>query len=134
MEKGSLRNVLDDAAVELSWDMRSGIASGMARGLGYLHSGLFALSPVSLLSFLCFSDPGSCRAARDPPLIHRDVKADNYLVNDLWEAKLADFGTTTIITSGRKIAPSLSVLGSLEGATFVSFFYSCSIFFGSPKK
>ena len=55
-------------------------------------------------------------------------------MNDLWEAKLADFGTTAITTSGRKIAPSLSVSGSLEGATFVSFFSNlCSVFFGSPK-
>ncbi|TVU20516.1 hypothetical protein EJB05_36728, partial [Eragrostis curvula] len=54
----------------LSWRQRLKIAMESAQGLEYLHKGC------------------------NPPLIHRDVKAANILLNAKLEAKIADFGLT----------------------------------------
>ncbi|TKW26262.1 hypothetical protein SEVIR_3G176500v4 [Setaria viridis] len=54
----------------LSWRQRLKIALESAQGLEYLHKGC------------------------NPPLIHRDVKAANILLNAKLEAKIADFGLT----------------------------------------
>ena len=45
------------------------IATGIARGMAYLHS-------------------------FDPPIIHRDLKPDNVLIESSYRAKIADFGTS----------------------------------------
>ncbi|KAL6851619.1 hypothetical protein ACP4OV_020183 [Aristida adscensionis] len=52
----------------LTWRQRLRIALESAQGLEYLHRGC------------------------NPPLIHRDVKASNILLNSRLEAKIADFG------------------------------------------
>ncbi|CAL4978957.1 unnamed protein product [Urochloa decumbens] len=52
----------------LTWRQRLRIALESAQGLEYLHKGC------------------------NPPLIHRDVKATNILLNEKLEAKIADFG------------------------------------------
>ncbi|GJN14990.1 hypothetical protein PR202_gb01874 [Eleusine coracana subsp. coracana] len=52
----------------LTWRQRLQIAFESAQGLEYLHKGC------------------------NPPLIHRDVKATNILLNENLEAKIADFG------------------------------------------
>ncbi|KAK3135030.1 hypothetical protein QOZ80_5BG0413750 [Eleusine coracana subsp. coracana] len=54
----------------LGWRQRLKIAVESAQGLEYLHKGC------------------------NPPLIHRDVKATNILLNAKLEAKIADFGLT----------------------------------------
>ncbi|XP_039800173.1 putative leucine-rich repeat receptor-like protein kinase At2g19210 [Panicum virgatum] len=54
----------------LSWRQRLKVAQESAQGLEYLHNGC------------------------NPPLIHRDVKAANILLNAKLEAKIADFGLT----------------------------------------
>lgn len=55
----------------LKWSLRLRLALGAARGLLYLHSA-------------------------DPPLVHGQLKSTNILVDDSWNAKLADFGTRRV--------------------------------------
>ncbi|EOA39631.1 hypothetical protein CARUB_v10008262mg, partial [Capsella rubella] len=70
MANGDLReNMSGKRSVNvLSWETRMQIAVEAAQGLEYLHNG--------------------CR----PPMVHRDVKPTNILLNERSQAKLADFG------------------------------------------
>ncbi|PNY06435.1 LRR receptor-like kinase resistance protein [Trifolium pratense] len=69
MKNGSLHDHLfGSGGTKLSWPVRQKIALGTARGLAYLHYGA------------------------QPAIIHRDIKANNILLDDKFEAKVADFG------------------------------------------
>ncbi|XP_020528657.1 probable LRR receptor-like serine/threonine-protein kinase At2g28960 isoform X7 [Amborella trichopoda] len=70
MSNGNLQATLSDGNSSriMNWEQRLKIALGAAQGLEYLHCG--------------------CK----PPIIHRDVKTSNILLNERMEAKLADFG------------------------------------------
>ncbi|KAF7822693.1 phytosulfokine receptor 2 [Senna tora] len=76
LEKGSLDDLLHENEVGkagLTWDVRLKIARGTARGLAYLHKGC------------------------EPCVVHRDVKSSNILLNDKYEAHLADFGFSRLL-------------------------------------
>ncbi|TVU23156.1 hypothetical protein EJB05_30242, partial [Eragrostis curvula] len=75
MSEGTLQEHIagqDDDGRYLTWRQRLRIALESAQGLEYLHK--------------------SC----NPPLIHRDVKATNILLNEKLEAKIADFGLSRV--------------------------------------
>lgn len=76
MENGSLDYWLHervDGNMTLKWDVRLKIAQGAARGLAYLHK-------------VC-----------EPNVIHRDVKSSNILLDEKFEAHLADFGLARLL-------------------------------------
>ncbi|GMY31490.1 calcium/calmodulin-regulated receptor-like kinase 1 [Fagus crenata] len=69
MNKGSLASHLYSEKHEpLSWDLRVHIVLDVARGLEYLHDGAV------------------------PPVIHRDIKSSNILLDQSMRARVADFG------------------------------------------
>jgi len=68
MASGSLRFVLDAKDTLLKWSTRLRFCADISSGMLFLHS-------------------------RQPPMLHRDLKADNVLLDDRWVAKVSDFGT-----------------------------------------
>ncbi|KAM3399750.1 hypothetical protein ACQJBY_004903 [Aegilops geniculata] len=68
MSQGTLQEHIAGRSRSLPWWQRLRIALESAQGLEYLHT------------------------ACNPPLIHRDVKSTNILLNARLEAKIADFG------------------------------------------
>lgn len=74
MENGSLDYWLHervDGGSFLTWDTRLRIAQGAARGLAYLH--------------------------KEPNIVHRDIKTSNILLDEKFEAHLADFGLSRLL-------------------------------------
>lgn len=74
MENGSLDYWLHeriDGSSFLRWETRLKIAQGAARGLAYLH--------------------------KEPNIIHRDIKTSNILLDERFEAHLADFGLSRLL-------------------------------------
>ncbi|XP_057517000.1 probable serine/threonine-protein kinase PBL21 [Amaranthus tricolor] len=91
MPKGSLADYLfgneNDKDV-LNWETRIKIAAGAARGLQHLH----------------------CVAK--PPVIYRDLKSANILLDDEFKPKLSDFGLAKLGPVGDKTHVSTRVMGT----------------------
>ncbi|THU52986.1 hypothetical protein C4D60_Mb10t09690 [Musa balbisiana] len=79
------------AAAAVEWDVRLGIAVGMAEGLAYLHDDCV------------------------PAIIHGDVKTENVLLGERYEACLADFGLARV-TGDRRSGGADSIPASLAGS------------------
>ncbi|KAB1216714.1 hypothetical protein CJ030_MR4G023695 [Morella rubra] len=75
LERGSLAIILgsEDAAEVLDWRKRLNIIKGVAYALSYMHH--------------------DC----SPPIIHRDIKSGNILLDSRYEAHISDFGTAKLL-------------------------------------
>lgn len=72
----------------LDWDTRMKVAAGAARGLEYLHE------------------------TADPPVIYRDFKASNILLDEEFNPKLSDFGLAKVGPTGGETHVSTRVMGT----------------------
>ncbi|XP_078442599.1 putative serine/threonine-protein kinase PBL23 isoform X1 [Wolffia australiana] len=91
MPLGSLEDHLLDLPPErepLDWNTRMKIAEGAARGLEYLHE------------------------TASPPVIYRDFKASNILLDENFKPKLSDFGLAKLGPVGDKSHVSTRVMGT----------------------
>ncbi|KAK7346240.1 hypothetical protein VNO80_20755 [Phaseolus coccineus] len=87
---GTLRESLSGKSdIHLDWKRRLRIALGSARGLAYLHE------------------------LANPPIIHRDVKSTNILLDENLTAKVADFGLSKLVSDSEKGHVSTQVKGTL---------------------
>ncbi|XP_038890005.1 probable leucine-rich repeat receptor-like protein kinase At2g28990 [Benincasa hispida] len=101
MGRGNLGSLLGGKGEVLRWKDRLQVALDSAQGLEYLHNG--------------------CR----PPIIHRDIKSSNILLNEHFQAKLADFGLSRAFpTDGDATHVTTKVVGTpgyLDPQYYISF-------------
>ncbi|KAK4491707.1 hypothetical protein RD792_002473 [Penstemon davidsonii] len=91
MANGSLEDHLLNLGPDkkpLDWSTRMKIAVGAARGLEYLHE------------------------TANPPVIYRDFKASNILLDENFNPKLSDFGLAKLGPTGGEVYVSTRVMGT----------------------
>lgn len=77
------------SGIYLDWKRRLRVALGSARGISYLHD------------------------LANPPIIHRDIKSTNILLDENLTAKVADFGLSKLVADSEKGHVSTQVKGTL---------------------
>ncbi|XP_021752730.1 eukaryotic translation initiation factor 3 subunit I-like isoform X2 [Chenopodium quinoa] len=86
---GDLKDLSEHSGVFISWKRRLAIAFDTAQGLDYLHTGC------------------------SPPIVHRDVKPANILLNQHYhQAKVADFGFSKIFPAENVSKLKTRVIGT----------------------
>lgn len=109
LERGSLDSWLYDDDLEmnclmslLTWPVRVKIIKGVAAGLKFLHD--------------------EC----DPPVIHRDIKASNVLLDRDFQARICDFGLARHM-DGSQSHVSTQAAGTMGYAFIYYYIQSCII-------
>jgi len=89
MPNGNLWDALHRGKSPLDWPTRHQIALGVAQGLAYLHHDLL------------------------PPIIHRDIKTTNILLDVNYKPKVADFGIAKVLRArGGKDSTTTVIAGT----------------------
>ncbi|KAK3425676.1 hypothetical protein EUGRSUZ_F02182 [Eucalyptus grandis] len=89
MPNGNLYEALHRGPLNLDWPIRHQIALGIAQGLEYLHHDL------------------------PTPIIHRDIKSTNILLDAHFQPKVADFGIAKVLQArGGKDSTSTVIAGT----------------------
>ncbi|XP_026663823.2 probable leucine-rich repeat receptor-like protein kinase At5g49770 [Phoenix dactylifera] len=87
---GTLKESLSGkSGIRLDWKRRLRVALGAARGLAYLHE------------------------LADPPIVHRDIKSTNILLDDHLNAKVSDFGLSKPLGDDAKGYVTTQVKGTM---------------------
>uniref|UniRef100_A0A2N9F957 non-specific serine/threonine protein kinase n=1 Tax=Fagus sylvatica TaxID=28930 RepID=A0A2N9F957_FAGSY len=87
---GTLKDSLSGkSGIRLDWMRRLKVALGAARGLAYLHE------------------------LANPPIIHRDIKSTNILLDERLVAKVADFGLSKPMSDDEKDHVTTQVKGTM---------------------
>ncbi|EOA12859.1 hypothetical protein CARUB_v10025827mg [Capsella rubella] len=90
ISNGSLKDSLSGrSGIRLDWTRRLKIALGSGKGLAYLHE------------------------LADPPIIHRDIKSNNILLDENLTAKIADFGLSKLVGDPEKTHVTTQVKGTM---------------------
>ncbi|XP_023002211.1 receptor protein-tyrosine kinase CEPR1-like isoform X2 [Cucurbita maxima] len=87
---GNLWDALHKGWIHLDWPTRHRIAVGIAQGLAYLHHNF------------------------SPPVIHRDIKTTNILLDANYQPRIADFGIAKILQGGKDSTGSV-IAGKTSG-------------------
>jgi Leucine-rich repeat (LRR) protein len=104
MPNGSLGSILHGRTGNaLEWELRYQILLGAAQGLAYLHHDCV------------------------PPIVHRDIKANNILIGLEFEPSIADFGLAKLVEDGDFLQSSNTVAGSNGYIAPVSTISTCNI-------
>ncbi|KAA3476582.1 receptor-like protein kinase HAIKU2 [Gossypium australe] len=90
--------------MELDWDTRYEIAIGAAKGLEYLHHGC------------------------EKPVLHRDVKSSNILLDEYLKPKISDFGLAKIVQANSSIGNnSTHVIAGTHGYIAPEYGYTSKV-------
>ncbi|KAJ0448098.1 putative protein kinase RLK-Pelle-LRR-XI-1 family [Helianthus annuus] len=104
MRNGSLGDVLHSTKGRLlEWSMRFKIVLDAAEGLSYLHHDCV------------------------PPIVHRDVKSNNILLDEDYGARIADFGVAKFINLTNKGSESMSVIAGSRGYIAPEYAYTLRV-------
>ncbi|ONK74519.1 uncharacterized protein A4U43_C03F7210 [Asparagus officinalis] len=106
LPNGSLWDRLHTAAGEklgLDWETRYEIAVGAARGLEYLHHGC------------------------DRPILHRDVKSSNILLDEFFKPRIADFGLAKVLQGGKDASSMTHAVAGTYGYIAPEYAYTWKV-------
>lgn len=104
MPNGSLGDLLhSNKGGLLDWPTRYKIALASAEGLSYLHHDCV------------------------PPIVHRDVKSNNILLDEDFSARVADFGVAKAVESNGKGTKSMSVIAGSCGYIAPEYAYTLRV-------
>nr|AMM42884.1 LRR-RLK [Vernicia fordii]AMM43048.1 LRR-RLK [Vernicia montana] len=100
MSNGNLWDALHKNKIYLDWPTRHQIALGVAQGLAYLHHDLLS------------------------PIIHRDIKSTNILLDVNYQPKVADFGIAKVLQARAGKDSTTTIVAGTYGYMAPEYAYS----------